>query len=171
MGRKRILATYVPRVRWLLLPNKMGTVPLYGDSGFDNFYNNYMWTMVEYEDALYVGTMDWSHLLDDGLPLILAYLGLPPDIQLPLPAGDHGADLLRFASGAGPAEAVSTDGLGNPTNYEVRTMVSQDALYLGTANPMNLMTDPGDGGPVGGWELIRLGAAAGRQVYLPQVLQ
>jgi hypothetical protein len=115
--------------------------------------------------------MDWSYLLDDGLPLILAYLGLPPDTPLPLPAGDHGADLLRFTSGAGPAEAVSTDGLGNPTNYGVRTMVSQEALYLGTANPMNLMTDPEGGGPLGGWELVRLGAAAGERVYLPLVLR
>jgi hypothetical protein len=156
---------------WLLLPNEMGTAPLYGGSGFDNFYNNYTWTMAEYEDALYVGTMDWSYLLDDGLPLILAYLGLPPDTPLPLPAGDHGADLLRFTSGAGPAEAVSTDGLGNPTNYGVRTMISQEALYLGTANPMNLMTDPEGGGPLGGWELVRLGAAAGERVYLPLVLR
>ena len=34
-------------------------------------------------------------------------------------------------------------------------MISSNALYLGTANPMNLLTDPNDGLPEGGWELIR----------------
>jgi len=36
-------------------------------------------------------------------------------------------------------------------------MVADDeALYLGTANPMNMLTDPCDDKPEGGWELRRL---------------
>ncbi|WP_174256908.1 hypothetical protein [Myxococcus xanthus] len=43
-----------------------------------------------------------------------------------------------------------TAGLGNDTNYGVRTLVSdKKALYVGTANPMNLHPD-------GGWELLQL---------------
>jgi len=33
-------------------------------------------------------------------------------------------------------------------------MVADDFLYLGTANPMNLATEPGQ--PQGGWELYKL---------------
>ena len=35
-------------------------------------------------------------------------------------------------------------------------MISDDALYLGMANPMNLLTDPNDDLPEGGWELLKL---------------
>jgi hypothetical protein len=45
--------------------------------------------------------------------------------------------------------AVDKNGMNNPMNYGLRTMVSDAALYVGTANPMNLH-------PYGGWELIRL---------------
>jgi hypothetical protein len=51
---------------------------------------------------------------------------------------------------------VSLSGVGNISSYGVRTMVSDDALYLGMANPMNLLTDPNDDLPEGGWELIEL---------------
>jgi hypothetical protein len=65
--------------------------------------------------------------------------------------------LWTFASRQAPAIPVNVSGLGNFTNYGVRTMVStKDALYLGTANPMNLLTDETDSMPEGGWELIRL---------------
>jgi hypothetical protein len=50
-------------------------------------------------------------------------------------------------------------------------MISDDALYLGMANPMNLLTDPEGNQPLGGWELIRLGSVAGERVFLPVVLR
>ena len=58
-----------------------------------------------------------------------------------------------------PAKPVSLSGVGNYTSYGVRTMVSDDFLYLGMANPMNLLTDPSDDVPEGGWELIKLSIA------------
>jgi hypothetical protein len=165
-----LLPAYVPPVGWLIVPNSMGTAPLWGSAGLGNFYNNYTWTMEVHDGQLFVGTMDWSYLLDDGLPQIREYLGIPPEVPIPLPAGEHGADLYRFSSSASPAEAESLDGVGNPTNYGIRTMIAGDALYLGMANPMNLLTDPGDELPEGGWELIRLGYQ-GRMatMYLPFV--
>jgi hypothetical protein len=49
-------------------------------------------------------------------------------------------------------------------------MVADDALYLGMANPMNLLTDPLDDKPEGGWELLRLRLpAAPWRAYLPIV--
>ncbi len=159
-GAQRLL-TYGPSAipgvwTWSLEPNKMGAAPLWGAAGFDNYYNNYTWTMAAYDGQLYVGTMDYSYLLEEGLPWIFEYLGLPPDTPVPLPEATHGADLYHFPSAASPALAESLNGVDNPTSYGVRTMVSDDALYLGMANPMNLLTDPLDDKPEGGWELIRL---------------
>ena len=173
-GEERLL-TYGPSTipgvwTWSLKPNKMGAVPLWGAAGFDNYHNNYTWTMTEYDGQLYVGTMDYSYLLEEGLPWILEFLGLPPDTPIPLPEATHGADLYRFPSAASPAWAESLNGLDNPSSYGVRTMVSEDALYLGMANPMNLLTDPLDDKPEGGWELLRLSPPEGRTViYLPIV--
>jgi hypothetical protein len=167
-----LLPAYVPPIGWLIVPNNMGSDPLWGAAGLGNYYNNYTWTMDEYEGQLYVGTMDWSYLIDEGLPLLREYLGIPPEIPIPLPTGEHGADLYRFPSPDDPAQVESLDGVGNPSSYGVRTMIADDALYLGMANPMNLLTDPDDALPDGGWELLRLAAPAGPVfAYLPFVVR
>lgn len=41
-----------------------GYTPLFGDSGFGNIFNNYTWSMAEYNGWLYIGTMDWSYLVE-----------------------------------------------------------------------------------------------------------
>jgi hypothetical protein len=116
--------------------------------------------------------MDYSYLLDEGLPLLLALLGLPPDTPVPLPEGVFGADLYRFPAADAPAVAESLNGVDNPSTYGVRTMVAGDALYLGMANPMNLLTDPRDDRPAGGWELLRLSRpGAVSRAYLPIILR
>jgi hypothetical protein len=66
----------------------------------------------------------------------------------------EGGDLFRITNHAGKATAERLEGVGNFTNYGVRTMVVDgDTLYLGMANPMNLH-------PQGGWELIEMTPAA-----------
>lgn len=168
-----LLPAYVPPLGWLIVPNNMGSGPLWGAAGLGNFYNNYTWIMDVYDGQLYVGTMDWSYLLDEGLPLIKDYLGIPQEIPIPLPEGVPGADLYRFPAPDAPAEAESLDGVGNPSTYGIRTVISDDALYLGMANPMNLLTDPDDELPDGGWELLRLGQppASLATIYLPLVVR
>lgn len=60
-----------------------------------------------------------------------------------------GADLITVACD-GTVSAETITGLGNDRNYGIRTMVTDgDALYVGTANAMNI-------DPLGGWELLRL---------------
>ena len=158
---------------WQMMDNNMGgSLPLYGVSGFGNPFNNYTWTMDVFDDQLYVGTMDWSYLvLKDVLE------NLPPDLpfdcesqfspevcsQLEIaydqfvntfdPNVFYGADLYRFPSQYLPAIPESIAGVGNPTNYGVRTMIGDYALHLGMANPMNLLACPLDDSPEGGWEL------------------
>jgi hypothetical protein len=62
-----------------------------------------------------------------------------------------GADLWRFDSPSVAAKAESINGLGNPLNYGIRSLVSDlSQLWPGTANPMNLKATPGQ--PMGGWE-------------------
>jgi len=151
---------------WVIVPNNMGETPAYGGSGFDNFFNNYTWTMSLLHDELYVGTMDWSYLAADSLTEMLesifsAILGtnieLPPGVTLPLPDGTPGADLWRFTNTVSPAEPIHEYGVGNHTNYGIRTMLTSpdDRLFLGSANPMNLLTNPPDDF-AGGWELIEM---------------
>lgn len=155
-------------VVWELTPTKMGP-PLMGMPGFGNFFNNYTWTMEEYQDQLYVGTMDWSYLAHELIGLVLegmieSVIGIR--MELPPQIG-AGADLWRFPSAEAAAVPESIEGVGNYTNYGIRTMVVDDALYLGTANPMNLLTDPNDSAPEGGWELIRL--MGERRLHLPVI--
>jgi len=142
---------------WRIKPNNMGNLPLWGLSGFGNFFNNNTWAMAVYSNQLFVGTMDWSYLPYEILNIFLeAEIGYVPDRKLRLPRRIFGADLWRFPSADSPAIPESLAGVGNYTSYGIRNIVSGDALYLGMANPMNLLTDPEDGLPEGGWELIKL---------------
>jgi hypothetical protein len=150
----------------------MNSEPLYGEGGYGNFYNAYTWSMAVYDQKLYVGTFDWSYLSTEGFDTILSLLlGLPPDFDwTPLfpPPGAFGADLYCFGSSSSPGIAVSRDGLGNYANYGIRNMIGGPDLYLGTANPMNLMTDLGDDKPEGGWEFRKL-VPHPYPIYLPLI--
>jgi hypothetical protein len=151
--------------RWALQRNATGP-PRYGHSGFGNLFNAYTWTMGVYDGQLYVGTFDWSFLVGRVARLLAEALGVPRDEildRLPF-AATVGADLWRFPNRRSPAIPESLGGVGNNANYGIRTMLArEEALYLGTANPMNLLTDPADALPEGGWELLALsGRAKGR---------
>ena len=146
-----------PDYIWVILPNNMGQMPMWGLAGFGNFFNTYTWTMAVEQDNLFVGTHDWSFTAGEGIRMILeAVFGPLPDFELPGAELFYGADLWRFRSSTEPALPVSLSGIGNYSNYGIRTMVSGDTLYFGMANAFNLLTDPGDDLPEGGWELRQL---------------
>jgi hypothetical protein len=151
----RFLPAYSPAQGWQIVPNNMGQGPQYGLAGFNNFFNNYTWWMEVFDGRLFVGTMDFLYLAGELLGDTLEVPEVPEVIS---EAFEHfaGADLWRFDSSCHRARPVSLSGVGNISSYGVRTMVSDDALYLGMANPMNLLTDPNDDLPEGGWELIEL---------------
>lgn len=149
-----------PACTWQILPNKMpNPVPLMGLSGFGNMFNNYTWDLEVHDGQLFVGTMDWSHPFSTLLDVfVINITGSPPVRELQLPESVLGADLFRVASSsADHALPEDVSGVGNWSSYGVRNMVSDDFLYLGMANPINLMTDPQDDLPEGGWELLCLG--------------
>ncbi|GIG73112.1 hypothetical protein Pfl04_15160 [Planosporangium flavigriseum] len=139
-----------------------GYKPLYGRSGFDNPFNTYTWAMAVAGGKLYVGTMDWSYLLTSMAGIggqgsnatVTREMYNPANISAVDRSG-FGGDLWVFEGANHPAKPVSTSGLGNYLNYGVRNIVTDgNDLFVGMANPMNLRTDPNDGVPEGGWELI-----------------
>jgi hypothetical protein len=139
-------------------PRPTGWTPLYGKSGFDNPFNNYTWRMTVAGGRLYVGTMDWSYIVQD---LVAQNPGVrAADLGMaPIDPAIYGGDLWMFPSTSERAQPVDTTGMGNYLNYGIRNMVPDGPrLYLGMADPMNLRTDPGDDVPEGGWELIELTA-------------
>ncbi|ATB46157.1 hypothetical protein MYMAC_001749 [Corallococcus macrosporus DSM 14697] len=147
--------------------------PRWGSSGLGNFFNAYTWALEVYGNDLYLGTFDWSQVARVGLQEAIGGVTLPPMAPPAIASSLHsvedarrahhhflrvlniaipkeGADLFRFEGRNKSAVAESLRGLGNDTNYGVRTLVSgRKALYVGTANPMNLHPD-------GGWELLQL---------------
>jgi hypothetical protein len=148
--------------QWELAPNNMGSMPLYGPSGFGNMFNTYTWSMAVHQNELYVGTFDWSYLFPDFIVHLLDLLGIANfdlttiEDLLDLMAFSYGADLFRFVSNDLPAFPQDINGVTNYLNYGIRCLISDGDLFLGTANPMNLMTDLTDTKPEGGWELLRL---------------
>ena len=155
-----VLPKYTDGTGWETVPNNMGATPMYGLSGFGNFFNNYTWTMSVFDNQLFVGTMDWSYLALNELVRQFVesqtgtILDILPEEALTWPYSLFGADLFRFPSADHPAFPESLNGVENYSNYGIRTMLSDDALYLGMANPMNLF-------PLGGWELLKLTAGDG----------
>jgi hypothetical protein len=137
---------------WSLATNKYGAGGLYGDSGFGNGSNTYTWSSAVHNGKLYFGTFDIG---------TLSQVGRVCDriVQNKTPANDRGCggDLWCFNDGSSPAVAISKEGCGNFANHGIRNMLSHSTgLYLGMSNGMNLLTNPNDNLPEGGWELLRL---------------
>ena len=133
--------------------NNIGQKPKFGETGFDNPFNLYTWSMGKTNRGLYVGTQDFSYVADKILPPALND-EIAATQSDPVDRARRRPDAVQVAERA-HAKAISRTGVGNPTNYGVRTMVAQPhRLYIGTANPMNLL-------PAGGWELRRLGKPPG----------
>ncbi len=144
---------------WQLADNRFGgRAGLCGPGGFGNFWNAYTWTMAVLGRHLYVGTGDWRVLSDLGQPSSASGWETRGLVE-----NSTGADLWRFdldRRGAPTcARAESVDGLGNPTNFGIRTLIADGThLWAGTATMANLL-DAGASNPApqGGWQLFKLG--------------
>jgi hypothetical protein len=147
------LPVYEPGSGWRLARNLLNQDPKYGLGGFNNFFNAYTWWAEVFKGKLFFGTFDFLYV---GAAEIRDQFEFPEKITT-LFEQFYGADLWVFPTSHQKALPLSRNGVGNYANYGIRTMVSTDsALYLGSANPMNLMTDRYDDRPEGGWELIKV---------------
>ncbi|MDP1799342.1 MAG: hypothetical protein Q8K78_17735 [Planctomycetaceae bacterium] len=134
---------------WSFVPNKTGT-PLFGPAGFGQPANAYIWSMAVHDDKLYVGTFDRSFIR----------YGNAFATGQPVP-NDLGADLVQFTSVSTAGQAITRTGAGNVINNGIRTLISHpEGLFAGTATSANLLTDPNDNIPEGGWEFLKIDPAA-----------
>jgi hypothetical protein len=106
--------------------------------GFDNFFNGYFWRLCDHGGWLYLSSFDWSGILPYATrstwPAAFASIVDALGDQF---IHDHhaGFDLYRSFDGENWVP-VTCDGMGNPYNIGLRTMVSTPVgLFLGTANP------------------------------------
>ena len=106
--------------------------------GFDNFFNGYFWRMCEHHGWLYLSTFDWSFAV-----CYARRASWPqPFVNIVNELGEEflfdnqaGFDLYRSFDGENWVP-VTTNGMGNPYNVGLRTMVSSpNGMFLGTANP------------------------------------
>jgi hypothetical protein len=130
--------------------------------GFDNFFNGYFWRMCSHRGWLYLSTFDWSCAIGyahrgtwpRAFTNIVNHLGTTF-----LQNRQAGFDLYRSYDGENWLP-VTTNGLGNPYNMGLRTMVSTpNGLFLGTANPFGPKVMPLEGNryihnPRGGCEVF-----------------
>lgn len=106
--------------------------------GFDNFFNGYFWRMCEHQGWLYLSTFEWSALLGyanrEKWPKVFSGIINHVEPQFILER-QSGFDLYRSFDGENWVP-VTTNGMDNPYNIGLRTLVSSpDGLYIGTANP------------------------------------
>lgn len=129
--------------------------------GFDSFFCGYFWRMCEHQGWLYISTFDWSGILGyaqrknwpQSFTNIITELG-----EQFIMDNHSGFDLYRSYDGENWVP-VTTQGMGNPYNFGLRTMVSTPlGLFLGTANPFGPKVIPLNGkryvpNPRGGCEV------------------
>ena len=160
-GAEMLTQYQVASKTWAIVPNNMHAIPIHGTSGMDNPFNNYIWSMAVWSNRLWVGTMNWAYVFNEVAPQVEEVLGLTSgSINLQeLGLGTvipFGANLAYFNNAYSPAFFDDDQGLGNYLNYGFRNLLPVgNVMYVGTANPMNLKTDPTKD-KLGGWELIQL---------------
>ena len=134
-----------------------GWTPLHGDSGFNNPFVTYTWSMSAGDNDLLFGMYDYRYVFDVRLGIV-APLGrsVAPAARpgagvrtVVDPQRGYGGDLWRISDPDLPAQAESVHGLGNWTNYGIRNMLRLNNgpnVVIGTASGLNLEPDAG-------WEL------------------
>ena len=138
--------------------------------GFDNFFNGYFWRMCEHEGWLYLSSFDWSFGLGyanrESWPQTFTNIVNSLGVQF-IHDNQSGFDMYRSFDGENWVP-VTTNGMGNPYNAGLRTMVSCPAgFFIGTANPFGPKVIPLGGdryipNPRGGCEVFRARASRRR---------
>jgi hypothetical protein len=113
-------------------PDGQWRYPISGlPGGFGNPFNSHFWRMTVQGGALFVGTNDWSWVLQDTKAWAPKYWRLVNRVLEP----EFGFDLWKSCDGVS-WYPVTTDAFGaDPDDFGVRTLVpTSDGFILGTAN-------------------------------------
>lgn len=99
--------------------------------GFDNIFNSHLWRMAVSGNALYVGTLDWSWLLQRAKNVLNGYPGILSSVL----AGELGFDIWASCDGR-DFFPVTRDAFGvDEYDFGVRTLIGVNGgFYIGTAN-------------------------------------
>lgn len=154
-GEKMLPAYDSQNKKWEL--RSTGWNPVFGRSGFNNPFINYIWSANVYDDKLFLGTMDFSNLIAPQLESMLNFISIPlPESLKDVLYGvigkitPSGYELAYIDDPNKKATIISRDGYGNPAAYGIRNIINVGSkMYFGTANPLSLHED-------GGWEIIEV---------------
>lgn len=136
--------------KWELEPN--GLTAKWGRGGFGNLCTIYVWALQQYNDNLYIGTMDLSNLAVAAASKLLGDESFETLSKLltGLDTSDEGFELLRMTDEEEAPKFITQNGFNNAEQYGVRNLeVLNNKLMLGSASMSSLKDN-------GGWHVLSL---------------
>lgn len=136
--------------KWELEPN--GLTAKWGRGGFGNLCTIYVWALQQYNDNLYIGTMDLSNLAVAAASKLLGDESFDTLSKLltGLDTSDEGFELLRMTDEEEAPKFITQNGFNNAEQYGVRNLeVLNNKLMLGSASMSSLKDN-------GGWHVLSL---------------
>lgn len=136
--------------KWELESN--GLTAKWGRGGFGNLCTIYVWALQQYNDNLYIGTMDLSNLAVAAASKLLGDESFDTLSKLltGLDTSDEGFELLRMTDEEEAPKFITQNGFNNAEQYGVRNLeVLNNKLMLGSASMSSLKDN-------GGWHVLSL---------------
>lgn len=136
--------------KWDLESN--GLTAKWGRGGFGNLCTIYVWALQQYNDNLYIGTMDLSNLAVAAASKLLGDESFDTLSKLltGLDTSDEGFELLRMTDEEEAPKFITQNGFNNAEQYGVRNLeVLNNKLMLGSASMSSLKDN-------GGWHVLSL---------------
>lgn len=136
--------------KWELEPN--GLTAKWGRGGFGNLCTIYVWALQQYNNNLYIGTMDLSNLAVAAASKLLGDESFDTLSKLltGLDTSDEGFELLRMTDEEEAPKFITQNGFNNAEQYGVRNLeVLNNKLMLGSASMSSLKDN-------GGWHVLSL---------------
>jgi hypothetical protein len=100
-------------------------------AGFGNVFNSHLWRMVQKDGTLYVGTLDWSWLLQESESWAREWAWLVDAVLSP----EYGFDLWASCDGVDWFPVTRNAFNGDPFDFGVRTLsAGSRGLFIGSAN-------------------------------------
>lgn len=133
--------------KWEIEPN--GLTAKWGRGGFGNIWTIYIWALQEYNNNLYIGTMDLSNLADAAGSELATDKGfaIVANLLTGLKRKDEGFELLRMTDEEEAPKYITKNGFNNAQQFGVRNLeVIDNKLMLGSASMSNLVSN-------GGWHV------------------